>query len=104
MQRYIYTGLTTLFILLLLSCSAAPPVEPTTGFEPYSAPLKPANLTATNGREDTIVLTWDETEGATSYQVWAVDASSYGSESSATTRTESYASLIERGFKLLDVV
>ena len=104
MQRYIYTGLTTLFILLLLSCSAAPPVEPTTGFEPYSAPLKPANLTATNGREDTIVLTWDETEGATSYQVWAVDASSYGSESSATTRTESYATLIERGFKLLDVV
>ena len=104
MQRYIYTGLTTLFILLLLSCSAAPPVEPTTGFEPYSAPLKPINLTATNGREDTIVLTWDETEGATSYQVWAVDASSYGSESSATTRTESYATLIERGFKLLDVV
>ena len=104
MQRYIYTGLTALFILFLLSCSAAPPVEPTTGFEPYSAPLKPANLTATNGREDTIVLTWDETEGATSYQVWAVDASSYGSESAATTRTESYATLIERGFKLLDVV
>ena len=104
MTRHIYNGLTAFFILLLLSCSAAPPVEPTTGFEPYSAPPKPANLTATNGREDTIVLSWDETEGATSYQVWAVDAASYGSAGATTTRTESYATLIERGFSLLDVV
>ncbi len=104
MKKNIYSGLLGLIIILLASCSAAPPTDPTTGFEPHSAPKKPASVSATNGDDNTIEITWSEVEGATGYQIWAVPASQYGASSEITTRTESYATLIQRGFKLIDVV
>ncbi len=96
--------LSLLFIILLAACSAAPPTEPTSGFTPHSAPLKPTAVKATNGLRDTIEITWDEVEGATSYQIWAIPATEYGASSTATTREESYSTLIARGFSLVDVV
>ncbi len=105
MRKNIYLRLSCLIaIILLVSCSAAPPTDPTTGFEPHSAPKKPASVTATNGYSDTIEITWDEVDGATGYQIWAVPASQYGARAENTNRTESYATLIQRGFSLIDVV
>ena len=105
MKKNIHTWLISLSIIILLaSCSAAPPAEPTTGFTPHSAPLKPTAVNATNGLRDTIEITWDEVEGATSYQIWAVPATEYGASSTTTNRKESYSTLIARGFKLVDVV
>lgn len=105
MRKNIYLRLSCLIaIILLVSCSAAPPTDPTTGFEPHSAPKKPASVTATNGYSDTIEITWDEVDGATGYQIWAVPASQYGARAENTNRTESYATLIQRGFRLIDVV
>ena len=93
-----------LIIILLAACSAAPPTEPTTGFVPYTAPLAPTNVTATNGESDSIEITWDEVEGATSYQVWAIKAEDYGTASRSTSTNETYSSLMARGFELVDVV
>lgn len=105
MRKTIYRHLSCLIaIILLVSCSAAPPTDPTTGFEPHSAPKKPASVRATNGYSDRIEITWDEVDGATGYQIWAVPASQYGARAETTNRSESYSTLIQRGFRLVDVV
>ncbi len=105
MRKTIYRHLTCLIaFILLVSCSAAPPTDPTTGFEPHSAPKKPSSVRATNGYSDTIEITWDEVDGATGYQIWAVPASQYGARAETTNRSESYSTLIQRGFRLIDVV
>ncbi len=105
MRKTIFRHLLCLIaIILFVSCSAAPPTDPTTGFEPHSAPKKPDNVSATNGYSDTIEITWDEVDSATGYQIWAVPASRYGAVAESTNRTESYSTLIQRGFKLIDVV
>ncbi len=105
MRKPIFRHLLCLIaIILFVSCSAAPPTDPTTGFEPHSAPKKPDNVSATNGYSDTIEITWDEVATATGYQIWAVPASRYGAATESTNRTESYSTLIQRGFKLIDVV
>ena len=101
-QSFIVT--TIILILVLASCSAAPPVEPNDGFQPYSAPNAPSGVTATNGYADTITVRWNEVEGATGYQIWAIEAKKYGSSSKKASSSTSYSSLIERGFQLLDVV
>ncbi len=101
-QSFIVTAI--ILILVLASCSAAPPVEPNDGFQPYSAPNAPSGVTATNGYADTITVRWNEVEGATGYQIWAIEAKKYGSSSKKASSSTSYSSLIERGFQLLDVV
>lgn len=107
MKKYIKHSFITaaiILILILASCSAAPPIEPNDGFQPYSAPSAPSGVTATNGYADTITVKWNEVEGATSYQIWGIEAKKYGSSSQKASTVTSYSSLIERGFQLLDVV
>lgn len=107
MKKYIkhsFIATAIILILILASCSAAPPIEPNDGFQPYSAPSAPSGVTATNGYADTITVKWNEVEGATSYQIWGIEAKKYGSSSQKASTMTSYSSLIERGFQLLDVV
>lgn len=91
-------------ISVLTSCPTSPPLAPSDGFNPYLAPKEPSTVEATNGYADSITLTWEKVEDATSYQVWATPVDQYGMVTNATSGTETYYKLIARGFDLVDVV
>lgn len=88
--------------LLLISCPTAPPLDPTDQYEAYMTPSAPESVNATNGYDDTITLSWADVENATSYQVWGIESVNYGAESSSSTVSESYGTLLERGFHFLE--
>ena len=89
---------------LLTSCPASPPLAPTDGFNPYLAPKAPEMVEVSNGYADSITLSWDSVEDATSYMVWATPTSQYGTQTKDSTVTETYSKLLARGFELVEVV
>ncbi|MDY5931831.1 MAG: fibronectin type III domain-containing protein, partial [Candidatus Ornithospirochaeta sp.] len=104
MNRIISLMLAMAIGLLLVSCPMAPPLEPTDSFNPYLSPPAVDSLQATNGQKDTIMLTWDKSEGATSYHIYRIDSDEYGAVNERITGSDSLSALQKRGFALLDVV
>lgn len=105
MKRRILTILATLLIIIFLtSCPSSPPLSMDESFNPYSSPLAPTNVRASNGYSDTIELKWEKTEGATSYQIWAIEREKYGTINEIFESNAPYSKLQSRGFSLLDIV
>ncbi len=105
MKRRILTILATLLIIIFLtSCPSSPPLSMDESFNPYSSPLAPTNVRASNGYSNTIELKWEKTEGATSYQIWAIEREKYGTINEILESNAPYSKLQSRGFSLLDIV
>lgn len=63
---------------LFVSCPLAPPEDPAKGLNPYLSPAAPIGLTATNGLDSSITIKWEESPNATSYEVWGIASSEFG--------------------------
>ncbi len=101
-NKALLLGLLILTILLFAGCPMAPPEDPSGGLNYYTSPKQPSNLTSSNGELSKIVLTWDEVEQATSYQVWMIKSNDFGSSTSSRSTTKGYEGLQERGFKFVE--
>lgn len=91
-----------LLLFLLTSCPTAPPLDPSDQYEAYVIPNTPESVTATNGYEDSITISWQAVDDATSYQVWGIEGENYGTSNSRAIGSESYNTLLERGFNLIE--
>ncbi len=96
-----YTAIIIFIVFALvsfISCPAAPPVDPVDEYNPNGAPAAPTGVKATNGYEGQITISWESVTNATSYQIWMIESSEYGTSSDigqSTTPNE----LQKRGFK-----
>ena len=104
--RYIAIALFAfLSIVTFISCPAAPPVDPIDEYNPNGAPAGPKNVKATNGYEGTITLTWDPVDNATSYQIWMIETSNFGTVvDDETNQIQTRNELEKRGFRHVDDV
>ncbi len=93
-----------LLTALFISCPAAPPTEPMDSYLPYVVPSTVEGLTASNGYENEIRLSWNASSNATGYQVWMIDANNYGASSGTSSSSHSYSKLEQRGFTFYEQV
>lgn len=92
------------FAALFISCPAAPPTEPMDSYLPYVVPSTVNGLTASNGYENEIRLSWNASSNATGYQIWMIDANNYGAASGTSSSSHSYSKLEQRGFNFYEQV
>ena len=93
-----------LLLFLFTSCPTSPPLDPSDQYEAYMIPSSPQQVSATNGYDESITLTWQAVEEATSYQVWGIESKNYGASRGETSSkgNESYNTLLERGFRFIE--
>ena len=108
MRRYLRYIAIALFAFLsvvtFISCPAAPPVDPMEQYNPNGAPPAPKNVKATNGYEGKITITWDPVETATSYQIWKIENTKYGTNVGSDESLGTINKLQQRGFSLVQSV
>ena len=104
MNRFFQILFSVLFSVLFISCPAAPPTDPMDSYLPYVVPSTVNGLTASNGYENEIRLSWNASSNATGYQVWMIDANNYGASSGTSSSSHSYSKLEQRGFTFYEQV
>lgn len=105
MSKNLRAILLVLVAILFISCPAAPPVDPINSSELYLTPSAVKSLTATNGKNNEIRLTWEPAANADSYQVWMIESKDYGTSSESMHGSSvNYAKLQERGFSFIGTV
>lgn len=71
-------GVTICCLSLFISCPMAPPEDPAKGLNPYLSPSAPIIESITNGLDSSITIRWNESPNATSYEVWGISSSDFG--------------------------
>ncbi len=71
-------GLIIFCLLFFISCPMAPPEDPAKGLNPYLSPAAPIIESVTNGLDSSITIRWNESPNATSYEVWGIPSSDFG--------------------------
>ena len=102
LHTYICLFVLTVFAAtVFISCPASPPMDPMEEYNPNGAPNAPKNVKASNGYEGTITVSWDPVENATSYQVWRIENTKYGTIEDDGESLSSISDLQQRGFSLV---
>ncbi len=102
LHTYICLFVLTVFAAtVFISCPASPPMDPMEEYNPNGAPNAPENVKASNGYEGSITVSWDPVENATSYQVWRIENTKYGTIEDDGESLSSISDLQQRGFSLV---